>query len=164
MSLLPAIQICRVNYADETHAAALTRLLDSYARDVMGGGKPLAADVLGKVAAELAKRPHAFSVLAFVDETPAGLVNCFEGFSTFAAKPLVNVHDVTVEPQYRGRGIARLMLAEVERIARERGCCKLTLEVLQGNTTAIGVYNNFGFGGYKLVDAMGQAMFFQKQL
>ena len=85
--------ICRVDYANTTHARALASMLDLYARDVMGGAKPLSQFAQRKVAAELAKRPHAFSVLAFVGETPVGLANCFEGFSTFACKPLVNVHD-----------------------------------------------------------------------
>ncbi len=160
----PPVQICRADYANPAHAAALAKLLDGYARDVMGGGHALPSRVLTTIAQELAKRPHAFSVLAFVGDVPAGLVNCFEGFSTFAARPLVNVHDVSVEPEFRGRGIAQGMLREVEQIARERGCCKLTLEVLQGNTNAIQLYQKIGFGGYKLVESMGHAVFFQKAL
>jgi ribosomal protein S18 acetylase RimI-like enzyme len=57
-----------------------------------------------------------------------------------------------------------MMLREVEAVARERGCCKLTLEVLQGNTNAIRLYENIGFQGYQLVGSMGQAMFLQKWL
>ena len=163
MSQAP-LHICRADYANPVHAVALAQLLDGYAQDIMGGGAALPAQVLATVVAELAKRPHAFSVLAFVGDAPAGLVNCFEGFSTFAAKPLVNLHDVTVQPAFRGRGIAQHMLREVEHIARERGCCKLTLEVLQGNTTAISLYQKIGFGGYQLVESMGQAVFFQKSL
>lgn len=156
--------ICRVDYANPIHARALATMLDMYARDVMGGAKPLSQFALGSVAAELAKRPHAFSVLAFVGETPVGLVNCFEGFSTFACKPLVNVHDLAVRPDFRKLGVARQMLGEVETIARERGCCKLTLEVLQGNTPAIHLYETTGFVGYQLAGGMGQAMFLQKPL
>lgn len=158
------VQICRVDYNNPVHGAALTHLLNGYARDIMGGGAALPAHTLATVVGELAKRAHAFSVLAFVGDSPAGLVNCFEGFSTFAAKSLVNVHDVTVDPAFRGQGIAQRMLHEVEAIARERGCCKLTLEVLQGNAAAIQLYQKIGFGGYKLVDSMGQAVFFQKSL
>ncbi len=156
--------ICRVDYANTTHARALASMLDLYARDVMGGAKPLSQFAQRKVAAELAKRPHAFSVLAFVGETPVGLTNCFEGFSTFACKPLVNVHDLAVHPDFRKLGVARQMLALVESIARERGCCKLTLEVLQGNTPAIHLYETTGFVGYQLAGGMGQAMFLQKPL
>ena len=110
----------------------------------------------------MAARTQAFSVLAFADEKPVGLVNCFEGFSTFACRPLINVHDVAVLPQFRGQGIARKMLGLVEAIALQRGACKLTLEVLQGNSGAIHLYETLGFAAYQLDPAMGQARFLQK--
>lgn len=37
-----------------------------------------------------------FSVLAFDADQPVGLINAIEGFSTFACKPLINIHDVIV--------------------------------------------------------------------
>ena len=58
----------------------------------------------------------------------------------------------------------RHLLRAVEREARERGCAKLTLEVLEGNAPARGAYEKFGFGAYQLDPAMGQAMFWQKSL
>lgn len=143
-------------------------MLDSYAHDAMGGGEGLREDVKHKLADALAQRAHAFSVLAF-DGVPAGdsavgLINCFEGFSTFAARPLVNIHDVAVLPAYRGKGIAQMMMAEVERIAIERGCCKLTLEVLEANAGAQALYKKLGYGGYRLGSATGVAQFWQKKL
>lgn len=158
------MRVCRADYANPVHARALTQLLDMYAQDVMGGGKHLSQFALDNVAAELAKRPQAFSVLAFQGVEAVGLVNCIEGFSTFACKPLVNVHDVAVRPTHRKLGVARQMLALAEAIARERGCCKMTLEVLQGNAPAIKLYEDIGFVGYQLVESMGQAMFLQKPL
>lgn len=158
------LRVCRADYANPVHARALTQLLDMYAQDVMGGGKHLSQFALDNVAAELAKRPQAFSVLAFQGVEAVGLVNCIEGFSTFACKPLVNVHDVAVRPTHRKLGVARQMLALAEAIARERGCCKMTLEVLQGNAPAIKLYEDIGFVGYQLVESMGQAMFLQKPL
>jgi GNAT superfamily N-acetyltransferase len=81
----------------------------------------------------LAARPHAFSVLALDDETPIGLINCVEGFATFACRPLVNVHDVGVSDGHRGRRVVHQKLQRVEEKARRRGACKPTLEVLSGN-------------------------------
>ncbi len=158
------LRVCRVDYANPVHAKALAELLDMYASDIMGGGKRLSRAVLDTLAAELGKRPQAFSVLAFKGEEAVGLVNCIEGFSTFAGKPLVNVHDVAVHSAHRQQGIARQMMVLVEAIARERGCCKLTLEVLQGNAPAIRLYGDIGFVGYQLVESMGQAVFLQKPL
>jgi ribosomal protein S18 acetylase RimI-like enzyme len=105
-----------------------------------------------------------FSLLCYVDGQPAGLCNCVEGFSTFKAKPLVNIHDIAVAPRYRGLGISHRLLEKTEAIARERGCCKLTLEVLQGNEVAQNSYRSFGFTGYELDAALGQALFWEKPL
>lgn len=81
------ILVLQASYSNSVHAEAIGLLLNHYAQDPMGGGHALSADLLQQLPAELAKRPHAFSVLAFVGGEPAGLVNCFEGFSTFACLP-----------------------------------------------------------------------------
>lgn len=165
-----SLRVCRASYANPVHAEALVSLLDVYARDPMGGGEPLSDFAKANLVSALAARPQAFSVLAFgqIDgigrEIPVGLVNCMEGFSTFACQPLVNVHDVAVLPEHRGQRVAEKMLALVEEIARERGACKLTLEVLQGNAGANKLYHRVGFANYQLDPAMGQAQFLQKWL
>ena len=56
------------------------------------------------------------------------------------------------------------MLALVEQLARQRGACKLTLEVLSGNATAMRLYARSGFAQYALDPAAGQACFMQKWL
>ena len=158
------ITVRRANYADAGHAAAMVMLLDAYARDPAGGGEALSAFAKENLVASLAARPQAYSVLAFDGDQAVGLVNCIEGFSTFACRPLVNVHDVAVLGSHRGRGIAEQMLAEAESIARERGAVKLTLEVLSGNRPAMRLYERIGFAGYQLDPAMGTARFLQKWL
>jgi ribosomal protein S18 acetylase RimI-like enzyme len=160
----PALHVVRADYHDGGHAQALVQLLDAYARDPAGGGQPLGDFAKTHLVQALAARPQAFSVLAFDGALPVGLVNCFEGFSTFACRPLVNLHDVVVLASHRGQRVGELMLAEVEAIARERGACKLTLEVLQGNTPAIRLYERIGFAGYQLDPALGHAQFLQKWL
>ena len=158
------VSVLQADYANPLHARAVVQLLDMYAQDPMGGSKALGEFSKLNLVAELARRPNAFSVIAFDDGVPAGLVNCFEGFSTFACKPLVNVHDVAVTPEFRGQGIAKKMLELVEKIAQARGACKLTLEVLQGNFVALRSYQQFGFAGYQLNATAGQAVFLQKWL
>ena len=159
------LSICRADYANPVHARALVSLLDAYAQDPMGGAQPLSDFAKTHLVAELAKRPQAFSVLAFRGperDLPVGLVNCIEGFSTFACKPLINVHDVVVLPAYRGQRVAEKMLELVVQIALERGACKLTLEVLQGNVGALKLYQRVGFSNYQLDPAAGHAQFLQK--
>ena len=156
--------VCQADYSNPAHGKALVDLLDAYAQDPAGGGEPLSAFARMHLVQALAARPQAYSVLAFSGSQPVGLVNCIEGFSTFACRPLVNVHDVAVLAGYRGQRVAEQMLALAETMARARGACKLTLEVLQGNASAIRLYERMGFAGYALDPAMGKAQFFQKWL
>lgn len=156
------MQILQANYSDAVHAQAIVQLLDAYAQDPAGGGVPLSEFAKTNLAKELAKRPQAFSVLALDGDIPVGLVNCIEGFSTFACKPLVNVHDVVVLSSHRGQRVGEQMLTLVEQIARQRGACKLTLEVLSGNISATRLYERIGFSSYQLDPLMGTAQFLQK--
>jgi len=158
------IEVVLADYRDAAQAAALVELLDGYARDPAGGGTPLSAQVRADLPAALAARPQAFSVLAYDDGQPVGLINCVEGFSTFACRPLVNVHDVVVASSHRGQRLAQRMLERVEQEARARGACKLTLEVLSGNVSARKAYEREGFADYQLDPAFGSAMFMQKKL
>ncbi|MPQ86874.1 GNAT family N-acetyltransferase [Pseudomonas sp. MAFF 730085] len=160
----PDILVLQASYTNPVHAEAIGLVLNQYAKDPMGGGHPLAADLLQQLPAELAKRAHAFSVLAFVGGEPAGLINCFEGFSTFACRPLINVHDVAVVNQFRGLGLSQKMLQKVEEIARQRGCCKITLEVLEGNDVAHSAYRKFGFDQSIFDPAHGRMLSWSKPL
>jgi ribosomal protein S18 acetylase RimI-like enzyme len=154
----------QADYRDADDASALVYLLDAYARDPAGGGEPLSKFARDHLAQELSKRPQAFSLLAFDGAVAVGLINCIEGFSTFACRTLVNVHDIAVLPSHRGRGVGRLLLAHAETHARARGACKLTLEVLSGNLPARKLYESMGFADYQLDPAMGHACFMQKWL
>lgn len=153
-----------VNYQDPEQAQQLVYLLNQYALDPMGGAEPLAEQVQAELAVKLAERNDTFSFIAYDDDKPVGLINCVEGFSTFLARPLMNIHDIAVVPASRGRGISTMLLKAAEDLARKRNCCKLTLEVLQGNQVAKASYLKFGFAGYELNPEMGQAMFWQKKL
>jgi GNAT superfamily N-acetyltransferase len=173
-SVTPSLQVRPVNYRDARDADALVALLDMYARDPMGGGEPLPEDVKNRLPGDLAAQPGAVSFIAWArpdqggdirgEEEPVGLANCFLGFSTFKSRPLLNIHDMAVHPAHRGRGVGQALLAAVEQHARRLGCCKLTLEVLSGNTTAQTSYQRFGFAQYQLDPAAGQALFMQKWL
>jgi len=158
------IETLKVDYSNQSQAADLCYLLNEYAKDPMGGGEALPDMVLNNIANELAKLPHALSIICYIDKKPAGLINCFEAFSTFNCKPLINIHDVVVLEEYRGNGLSQKMLLEVESIAKQKGCCKLTLEVLTKNEAAKSSYKKFGFSDYVLDSSAGTAVFWQKLL
>jgi ribosomal protein S18 acetylase RimI-like enzyme len=158
------LRIARLEPGQPRDAAALVALLDGYARSAAGGGTPLADEARHRLPGLLAARPHYLGWLAFDADQPVGLVNAFEGVSTFQARPLLNLHDIAVAPTHRGRGIGRALIAAAEAEARARGCCKLTLEALEGNAGAITLYRRLGFMAYALDPAMGRATLFEKWL
>lgn len=158
------IEVIQTDLSLPTHAEAVVHLMDAYARDPMGGGHGLSDFAKTHLPAELAQRPSIHVILALVETKPAGLVVCIEGFSTFACQPLLNIHDVIVDAPYRGRGLSKLLLQKAEAIAVELGCCKLTLEVLEGNSVAQAAYRSFGFHSYQLDPQMGRALFWEKKL
>ena len=149
---------------NKDHAEATLFLLNEYARDIMGGGEDLSTFVKTNLISALQTRHGVHIVLAFVEKRPAGLAICFEGFSTFACKPLLNIHDFAVAPEFRRRGLAKRILKKVESLARQLSCCKITLEVLEGNKTAQALYSQCGFAHYELDAQMGRALFWQKKL
>ncbi len=158
------MNILKADLNDRGQAGDFISLMSLYARDPMGGGEDLSEQIKAELPAALAARDHCISFLAYVDDRPAGLLTCMEGFSTFACKPLLNIHDVIVHPDFRGRNIAGALLGAAQKEAVVRGCVKLTLEVLQGNEAARKVYRREGFAPYVLDAQMGCAEFWQKLL
>ena len=158
------IEILEANLLNPVHAKAIVQLLDEYAREPMGGGQPLSEAVKTNLPMALSKRSNAYVILALDGNKPAGLAICFEGFSTFACRPLLNIHDVMVSARYRGQGISKRLLEQAEVIARRLDCCKLTLEVLEGNSIAQSAYRSVGFDSYQLDPTRGRALFWEKKL
>jgi len=141
------------------HQQAILDLLDMYARDPMGGGSPLPAATRNTLIAGLRQQPQAVILLACADDRPIGLLIGFQGFSTFQAKPLLNIHDIAVVPAARGTGIGRKLLQEAERISRQLGYGQISLEVRIDNTVAQNLYKS---EGYK--DCDPPMWFWKKQL
>ena len=160
----PLIEIREADLSNPVDGAALLALMELYARDPMGGGQDLSDFTRAHLIDALASRPSAHVILALAAQEPAGLLIGLEGFSTFACRPLLNIHDLVVAEAFRRQGVARRLLQRAEVIARRLGCCKLTLEVLEGNRAAQAVYGRAGFEPYQLDPAMGRAQFWEKRL
>ncbi len=139
-------------------------LLDHYARDPMGGGTGLSDEAKAHLVERLADLPGFHGALGYVGAQPVGLINCFLGFSTFAARPLLNVHDIVVHADWRRQGIGQALLRWAEQQARQLNCCKLTLEVLSNNASAMASYVQAGYTPYELDPKAGQALLMQKIL
>lgn len=157
-----SLQIAAVDLENPADAAAWLDLLDHYARDPMGGGTGLSAYAREHLVAATAMQVSFVGALAREGGEAVGLINCFTGFSTFAARPLLNIHDIVTRDDRRGRGIGQALLGWAETQARQRDCCKLTLEVLSNNRQAMRLYEHVGFAPYALDPAAGAALFLQK--
>jgi GNAT superfamily N-acetyltransferase len=159
-----SLRIATVHLENQAISKIWLDLLDAYAKDPMGGGEGLSDYAKANLVERLKNLPGFHGALAFMGETPVGLINCFTGFSTFAAKPLLNIHDVVVLSEWRGQGIASALLDWAEECANQLGCCKLTLEILSNNTAAMASYRRAGFVPYELDPAAGHALLMQKSL
>lgn len=149
---------------NEQHAAAYLSLMSHYASDPMGGAEDLSVFAKENLVEALLARNDVFIVLIFIANKPAALLTAIEGFSTFACKPLLNVHDVTVHNDFRGKKLTRILFEKIEEVAKQRDCCKITLEVLSGNTIACKAYRSLGFSDYQLDPEFGSAVFWTKKL
>ncbi len=159
------IEVIEADLRDALHAEAVLRLLDEYARHPMGGGMGLPNETRNVLIEKMQAHPCVFALLAYEGEQAVGVAICVEGFSSFAAKPIMNVHDLNVAKTMQNKGIGRRLLEAVEAKAREHGCCALSLEVRGNNTGAQHLYRSFGFhvGGERIEPAEAY-MYWRKPL
>lgn len=159
-----SVSIVEGDLQNTSHARAVVDLIDAYAGDLTGGGNSLSNEVLDRLVPALRRHPTSLVFLAYQGAEPVGIAVCFIGFSTFAAKPLVNVHDLAVVEHCRRQGVGRLLLERVEQKARQLGCSKLTLEVREDNPGAMRLYRSAGFGTSDLDADDVQKLFLAKLL
>lgn len=158
------IQILEAEYTNEEHRSAIPFLLNEYAKDLLGFRKELDNTVLENLVSGLEKVSNAIVLLAKTDEKIVGMTICFLGFSTFRARPLINIHDFLVLKEYRNHSIGKKLLQEVELIAKRLHCCKITLEVQEKNSSARKLYNSFDFKDSFLDIEAGNQLFLTKEL
>ncbi|EWH11770.1 histone acetyltransferase HPA2 protein [Catenovulum agarivorans DS-2] len=158
------ISVIPTDITNADHQQALLAALNNYALDPMGGAAPLSDYVQQNLVNKLKQRSDYYGWLAFDGDKVIGLLNAFEGFSTFYAKPLLNIHDIAIDKDYRGQGLSKQLLNAAEQHCRTHDYCKLTLEVLRENSIAKDLYEGFGFAPYQLSIEGGPAEFWQKML
>lgn len=139
------LTIRAVDFSDTEELGRYLDLLDAYARDPMGAGRPLPAQVRARLAADLPQQAGTHCLLAGYGDNAVGFATCFLGYSTFQARPLLNIHDIAVLSEWRGRSIARSLLEAIAELGRKLDCCRITLEVREDNPIARGIYESTGF-------------------
>ena len=158
------VEIVQADLNRTDHQHAVLELVDAYARDPMGNGKPLSVKVRRAFIPALQQHPTSLIFLAYSKGKAIGIATCFLGFSTFTAKPLIHIDDLAVLPAHRNQRVGRRLLAEIERKARKMDCCKLTLQVQENNHQARRVYEAVGFAQAEYVKAAGACLSLTKPI
>jgi GNAT superfamily N-acetyltransferase len=89
-------------------------------------------------------RPAAEVLLAYWEGKPAGYAVFLHNFSTFLGRAGIYLEDLFVEPELRGKGIGKALLASVAKEAQNRDCERLEWTVLDWNKPAIDFYLSLG--------------------
>lgn len=76
---------------------------------------------------------YAEVILAIADGKEVGFVLFFHNFSTFVGKPGLYIEDLFVRPEYRSKGLGKMLIRECARLALERDCGRMEWWVLNWN-------------------------------
>lgn len=82
---------------------------------------------------------HSYPFVALIDGAVMGYVCLMSLFEE------AQILDIAVDPQQRGRGVARLLMNHAFDQAREQGAELMALEVRASNMAAITLYEQLGF-------------------
>ncbi|MBM3847787.1 MAG: GNAT family N-acetyltransferase, partial [Verrucomicrobia bacterium] len=121
MSSASACIVVEADLNRPDHQQAVVALTDAYAQDPMGNCEALPKTVCEELIPALRRHPTTVIFLAYAGSKAIGIATCFYGFSTFAARPLLNIHDLAVLPEHRAQGVGKALLQAVEAKARAQG-------------------------------------------
>ncbi len=92
----------------------------------------------------LFKKAQAEALLAIEDGKPVGFALFFHNYSTFLGRVGLHLEDVFVEPQHRGKGYGKALLAKLAALAVQRGCGRFEWACLDWNAPSIAFYKSLG--------------------
>lgn len=90
------------------------------------------------------ERKVAEVVIGYDHDKPVCFALFFHNFSTFLGRPGIYLEDLFVNPDQRGKGFGKAMLAYLAKLAVERECGRLEWSVLDWNEPAIKFYKSLG--------------------
>jgi GrpB-like predicted nucleotidyltransferase (UPF0157 family)/predicted GNAT family acetyltransferase len=142
------------------HDPEVLALFDAFIREADGPlGIDLEAEIAAGPPADLAP-PTGVLLLARVDGAPAAL-----GGVRHLDTPVAEIKSMYVAPAFRGKGLARALLAELEEIAHRHGCRATRLDTSDYLTAAVGLYRAAGYR--EVADYNGNSkasLWFERQL
>lgn len=137
---MPTILIRPATPADVPAIGAFIRELAEYEKSLV---EARATDAMLH-AALFGPRASCEALMGEVDGVVRGTAVYFHNFSTWVGKCGIYLEDLYVQPQARGVGLGRALLARVAAVAVERGFERMDWAVLDWNTSAAGFYKALG--------------------
>lgn len=134
----------RIKQATENDAGALWRMVGRQAEYEKLTEHYTSTEESLRAALFDRKPAPAEAIIAWAGDEPVGFAVFFPTFSTASATIAIWLEDLFVEEHWRGKGIGRKLMAEVARIAHERGYHSVNWSVLKWNEPAIGFYRRIG--------------------
>lgn len=153
------LSIQKVDLKNPFHCSQVIKLLRDYMNDPMGNNQLMPVRLELQIISGLKKHAGFLGFFVMADDQFAGLANCNINFSTFQGRPLINIHDFIVAPEYRNLGAGQFLLQEVINYASQKGYCRVNLEVREDNYTAKSLYRKIGFS-----DCVPRMLFWEKKL
>ncbi|HRX11880.1 MAG TPA: GNAT family N-acetyltransferase [Draconibacterium sp.] len=151
--------IQNVNLHNPVHRNHFIKLLNDYIKDPMGNNRPMRKELAPKIISGLKKHARFLGFFVLADDQFAGLANCNINFSTFQAKPIINIHDFVVAPEFRNLGAGEYLLDAILKYASSNGFCRVNLEVREDNLAAKSLYKKMGFS-----DCVPKMLFWEKKV
>ncbi len=142
--------IVAFDFSELNHLKVLARFIEDYMNDPMGdtlreGPIKLSERKKFKLLSGLQTNPCCRIFLWNENYNPVAIAICFETFSTFLIKPVLNIHDFFVDHEYRNQRIGSQFLEKLITKFSEADFGKITLEVRIDNDAAQGLYRKLGF-------------------
>lgn len=139
------LSILPVDLQNKVHCSHMIKLLNDYMNDPMGNNGPMEDGLAPRIIAGLQAYPGYLGFFVLAESQFAGLANCNQNFSTFKAKPLLNIHDFIVAPECRSLGAGHFLMRGILDFASHGGFCRVNLEVREDNHAAKSLYQKLGF-------------------
>ena len=118
---IPGFVIREASVADVPLILAFIRDLAEYEKlihEVVATEETLRETLFGN-------RKIAEVVFGELDQEPVSFALFFHNFSTFLGRPGIYLEDLFVKPEMRGKGIGKMMLAYLAKLAKDRNCGRL---------------------------------------
>lgn len=92
----------------------------------------------------LFERKAAEVIIGELDNKPVGIAVFYHNFSTFTGRPGIYLEDLYIKPEMRGKGIGKILLSYLAKLAVERKCGRLEWSCLDWNEPSIQFYKDMG--------------------